>query len=302
MSMRVATFAMNRQMLAASLTTQAKMANMQLQEASGLVSTDYGGLGQNARKLVNLEVAAERSSRYEAAATEASGRIEVVYSTLGSVADLLTNFRAQLTALQSTNTTEAARASLVASAATSLAELSGLLNTKYDDRYLFGGTSSATAPVDVTGVTFALDTPDTSYYSGSAGTLSVQVSEEQTISYGINADSSAFEKALRALGTVAASDNTLDGVDLAAVLNLVIEAVDGVATLQGNTSVVAASVERAVATQQDLQDFYTNAISSVRDVDVTAIAAQLTAYETQLQASYAALAKLQSLSLLDYLR
>lgn len=302
MSMRVATFAMNRQMLAASLTTQAKMANMQLQEASGLVSTDYGGLGKDARKLVNLEVAAERSSRYEAAATEASGRIEVVYSTLGSVADLLTNFRAQLTALQSTNTTEAARASLVASATTSLAELSGLLNTKYDDRYLFGGTNAAAAPVDVTGVTFALDTVDTSYYGGSSGTLSVQVSEEQTISYGINADASAFEKALRALGTVAAADNSLDGIDLAAVLDLVIEAVDGVATLQGNTSVAAASVERAVATQQDLQDFYTNAISSVRDVDVTAIAAQLTAYETQLQASYAALAKLQSLSLLDYLR
>ena len=40
---------------------------------------------------------------------------------------------------------------------------------------------------------------------------------------------------------------------------------------------------------------------SLRDVDVVAISSQLTTYETQLQASYAALAKVQSLSLVDYL-
>ena len=92
MSMRVATFAMNRQMLAASLNTQAKMAEMQLQEASGKVSTDYGGLGASAGKLINLEVAAERTDRYLASATTASSRIETQYTTLGSVADLLTSF------------------------------------------------------------------------------------------------------------------------------------------------------------------------------------------------------------------
>ena len=36
--------------------------------------------------------------------------------------------------------------------------------------------------------------------------------------------------------------------------------------------------------------------------DVTELAARLSSYETQLQASYAALAKIQALSLGDYLR
>jgi flagellar hook-associated protein 3 FlgL len=66
--------------------------------------------------------------------------------------------------------------------------------------------------------------------------------------------------------------------------------------------IAASSVERAITAQQDLQSFLEANISGIRDVDVTAIAVELTAYETQLQASYAALASIQSLNLLDYLR
>ncbi|MGV8831136.1 MAG: flagellin [Devosia sp.] len=302
MTMRVATFAMNRQMLDASLTTQAKMADMQLQEASGLKSTDYGGLGSSARKLINLEVTAERSKRYEVAANDASDVLESSYSALNTVADLLSDMRVQLTSALSTDADSATGSELVTYASSTLQELTSLLNTRLGDNYIFGGSPGTTAPVDVSTVTFDLDTPDTSYYQGGSGTLSAQVSENQSISYGVNADSSAFEKALRALGSLAGSDGTLTDIDLQAMLDLVVEAVDGVASLLGGVSLAADSMDRAVETQQDLQDFYNNGISSLRDVDVVAISSQLTTYETQLQASYAALAKVQSLSLVDYLR
>lgn len=302
MSMRVATFALNRQMLAATLNTQAKMADMQLQEASGLVSTDYGGLGSGARKLINLEVAAERSKRYEAAATDASTTIEATYGALNSVADLLTDVRAQLTSALSANADSDTGRELVTYATKALQELTSLLNQKLGDSYIFGGTPGTVAPVELGTTPANLDSADTSYYHGSTAAAAAQVSETQTISYGINADTPAFEKALRALAALAASDGSLTDIDPKAVLDLVVEAVDGVASLLGGVSLSAASVERASETQQDLQDFYANGISSLRDVDVTAIAAQLTAYETQLQASYSALAKIESLSLLDYLR
>ncbi|MGV8854895.1 MAG: flagellin [Devosia sp.] len=302
MTMRVATFAMNRQMLAAALNTQAKMADMQLQEASGVISTDYGGLGSNARKLINLEVTAERSKRYEAAASDAATRVESSYGALGNMADLLSAVRVQLTAAQSGDANDASGTNLVAYAANALQEMTSLLNTKVGESYLFSGSPGTTSPVDRSGVAVDLDTPDTSYYQGDSNTLSVQVSQEQSVSYGINADAAPFEKALRALGALAGSDGSLTDVDLAAVLDLVVQAVDGVAGLQGGVALSSAALDRAVETQQDLQDFYSNGISSLRDVDVTAVAVHLTAYETQLQASYAALAKVQSLSLLDYLR
>ena len=46
MMMRVATFAISDQMIAAAQRTQSVMANDQLEQASGVTSTDYGGLGE----------------------------------------------------------------------------------------------------------------------------------------------------------------------------------------------------------------------------------------------------------------
>jgi flagellar hook-associated protein 3 FlgL len=43
MAMRVATFAISEQMIAAALRTQSTMANQQIQEASGVVSSNFAG-------------------------------------------------------------------------------------------------------------------------------------------------------------------------------------------------------------------------------------------------------------------
>ena len=54
--MRVATFPSINQMVDGALQTQATMANLQTQESSGLVSSDYGGLGAQAGQVLNLQV------------------------------------------------------------------------------------------------------------------------------------------------------------------------------------------------------------------------------------------------------
>ncbi|WEK03287.1 MAG: flagellin [Candidatus Devosia phytovorans] len=295
---RVATFAMNRQMLDASMQTQSRMANMQLQQASGLKSTDYGGLGTDARKLVDLEVTAERAARYQASATSALADTDAIYAALQSINDLLTSTRTQVAGVTGTGISDSAIASLAANASQAIEELASLLNTRLGDRYLFAGTATETAPVsldeDLTG-----EVADTSYYTGNAEHLSARVSEQQAISYGVTAGDMAFAQAFAALTQLASAT---DSTDLTAAYDLLGQAVDGVADSLGRVSTAAAGLERAVAHQQDLTAFYSEQIVSLRDVDVTEIAAQLTSYEAQLQASYAALAKIQSLSLLDYLR
>jgi flagellar hook-associated protein 3 FlgL len=294
---------MNERMLNASLKTQARMADKQLQEASGLVSTDYGGLGSAAQKLLNLEVAFARSQSYEASGSSASNRIEAMYATLSSVTDVLTSFRAELVALQSTDGTDSLSLNTSIAAQVYLEELAGLLNTQYGGYYVFSGSATSTAPVDLSGYAATdADTSDTSYYKGAGDKLTARVSEEQTVTYGVNADDEAFEQAFRALSLIAGANGTMTSEDIEAALNLITAAVDGVAARQAGVSIAASSVERAITAQQDLQSFLEANISGIRDVDVTAIAVELTAYETQLQASYAALASIQSLNLLDYLR
>lgn len=298
---RVATFAMNRQMLDATMQTQSRMANMQLQEASGLVSTDYGGLGSDARKLIDLEVTATRSARYEASAKSASSDVDAIYSAMESVVDLLGSLRSQVVAAQGASTADTSLTSLATSAKSSMEELASLLNTKLGDRYLFAGDDTQSQPVNTTTLLAATDPADGGYYEGSTTALSAKVSDQQVVSYGATAGDPAFAAAFSAMSKLA-NATTMTSEEVTAAYDQLVGAIDGVADIQGSLSVSAIVLDRASAHQQDLNAFYSEQIVSLRDVDITEIAARLTAYETQLQASYSAIAKLQSLSLADYLR
>jgi flagellar hook-associated protein 3 FlgL len=301
--MRVATFAMNDRMLAASMRTQSRMAGMQLQEASGVVSEDYGGLGESSKPLINLEVSLERSKSYVSAATEAGSRVQVMYSTMSTITDLLSDFRGKLTAITSTDSTDVSKQSLSSTAQSYMQELSTLLNTQYEGRYLFAGSATTTKPVDLTAYT-ATDatTPSTSYYQGDSTLASVQVSPEQNVTYGVTADDSAFEQAFRSLSLIATSGGAFDADTLTAATNLIVSALDAATAVQSKLSINAATFERSQAGQADYQSFLTTNISNIKDVDVTVLTVKLTSYETQLQASYSALAKIQSLSISSYLK
>lgn len=82
---------------------------------------------------------------------------------------------------------------------------------------------------------------------------------------------------------------------------LIVEGLDGVLPIQTGLSLDAAAMERAVSSQQTYVDDVSSTISNLRDVDIAAVAAQLSATEAQWQASFSALGRIQKLSLLDYL-
>jgi flagellar hook-associated protein 3 FlgL len=303
MVMRVATFAANERMLSASLRTQAKMSEMQLQEASGQISTDYGGLGTSATRVLNLEVSLARSKTYATAADEANGRVEVMYDQMSTMTDVLTELRSRVTAAIGTNSTDTSDESLATAAASALEDLAGLLNVRYEGRYLFAGSATTTMPVDLDGYDPAdLTTADTSYYQGNGTITSVQVSSERSIAYGVTASNPAFEEMMRAVSALSGVDGDTADSELEAMSTLLVSALDKVTAVQSGLSLASAALERAAASEQEYQSFVSTALSGLTGVDVAAVTVQLTAYETQLQASYAAVAKVQGLSLLDYLR
>lgn len=299
--MRVATFANSDRMLSASLKTQSRMAELQMQQASGSVSTDYGGLGASARTLLLLEANMKTSEAYAGAASEASGRVEVMVSTLSTVTDLLTSFRAELTSAMSTSRSDTADASLIATAGTYLEELAGLLNVQFEGRYLFAGDATGTAPVDLDSYAGSSDAADTSYYVGDAAVATVRIGAEQSVAYGVTADAAGFEQAFRALAQVAQA-SSLDDDGLTQTYDLLVSAIEDIIVVQSRLASQAATLERSLERQDAYQALLETAISELRDADVTVVAVQLASYETQLQASFSALAQVQSLSLLDYLR
>jgi flagellar hook-associated protein 3 FlgL len=302
MVMRVATFALSDQMIAAALRTQSIMANEQIQEASGVKSVNFAGYGADTQNVVNLQVSVARAQTYIDAATQADSKVQVMYSAVGSVNTLITNLRTQLSATTTGNST--AMASLISSAQDMLQEMSSILNTQYNGQYVFSGASVSTAPVDLTSFnsgTGSLSTADTSYYQGDNEMASVRVGENQTVNYGVTADNPAFEQVMRVLKYIANS-SSLSSSDITTALDMASNALDANSIVQSQLSGAASQIENASARQTDYKNYTSTLASNLTSVDVAAITAQLSTYQAQLTASYSAISKIQSMSLANFLR
>jgi len=299
---RVATFFVSEQMINAALRTQSTMANEQLQEASGEVSPDFGGLGSTSQQVINLQISVTRSQSYIDAAASADNKVQVMYSAVSSVTNLYTQLRSLLTGASSTSNTDSTN--VADSAQQMMQQLASLLNTQYDGQYLFGGSSRMNPPVDISSATYPAATspssPDTSYYQGDDQTASARVSETDTVSYGVTADNSAFEQGMRALNLVAnnvpLSTSTLDEA-----MTLATNALDAATVVQTNLGLASSALQSASASQTDYQNFAKTLGSNLTSVDVASVTAQLSTYQAQLTASYAAISKIQSLDLASYL-
>jgi flagellar hook-associated protein 3 FlgL len=302
MAMRVATFAVSDQMIASALRTQSLMASEQIQEASGVTSPDYGGLGETSRQVINLQVSVTRSQSYAAAATAADSKTQVMYTTMTSITNLLTSLRTSLTAASNSASSDAA--SVTASAQQGLQQMASLLNTQYAGDYLFGGSNINTPPVDVSSSAYPAATspssPSTSYYKGDDQIASARVSDSETVSYGVTADNTAFEQGLRALNLVA-NNSPLTTATLNEALNLTVSAISATTAVQTGVGLASTSLENASASQADYQNFAQTLGNDLTGVDVAAVTAQVSTYDAQLSASYSAISKIQGLSLASFL-
>jgi len=122
-------------------------------------------------------------------------------------------------------------------------------------------------------------------------------------SAGVCAPTNGCVQALRSLSLVAnIATDPLDPVTLDEASDLLLDALDAVLAVQSRLSLDAGSMEDAVANQEDYIEFARSLVSDLTEVDVAEVAARLSSYQAQLQASYASLAKIQGLNLWDYLR
>ncbi len=302
MVMRVATFALSDQMVTGSLRVQAIMANDQIQEATGVKSTDFAGYGGDTQSVLNLQVSVTRAQSYIDAASLADSKVQTMWSTVGQMTDMITKLRSDLSAATTGSST--ATAAVISASQDMLQQMGSLLNTQYNGQYVFAGARTSTPAVDLS--TFAtgtgsLTTPDTSYYQGDSEISSVQVAGGQTVNYGVTADNSAFEQIMRVLKFVANSTN-LTTTDISQAMDAASTALDATSIVQARLSDAASQIETASANQTNYKSYAETLSGNLTGVDVAAITAQLSTYQAQLQASYAAIAKIQSLNLASYLK
>jgi flagellar hook-associated protein 3 FlgL len=295
---RIGTFSHTSAMITASLKTQARLADQQAKEATGLKSTSFGGLSKDAASVLKLASQSSRLTADNTAASSASSYVQAAYSAVGEIADLATTIKSQLASLVSASTLDAT--SLATYAQGWLDDLQTQLNGDLGGVYLFSGDDVDTAPVDFSAATYdPTVTGDTGYYAGSSTARVFTASDGSTTALSVSADAAAFAQLARALSSIIADPADTDV--LSSAIDLVGQAITDLGGMQETLGVQAASLASRIERNTTKIDTLDSLASTLKDADLTEAAVLVVQYQTQLEALYSTISSLSSVSLLKYL-
>lgn len=308
---RISTFTQTSSLIENNMKTQAKYAEGQLQLSSGMKSDTYQGISEDTPQILSLESEYERIVSQTENSETATSRLENMYTALSSMIDTGQSFYADLNGAVSGTSLEGD--ALVELAEQQMDAITSLMNTQVGGRYLFSGSATNTAPVDMDAyvndtvvnptpppaTTTVWNVENTSYYQGNDYSQSVEASDGTVIEYGVTADNSAFEKILRAFDQVI---NNADDTDaLAEAYDLFAEGLDELSELQSSVSQSATTLDQIIDDNLTELDLIEAQISDLKEVDLAEVSTRLASLETQLEASYSVTTTLLQLNLVDYL-
>ncbi len=275
--------------------------NLQIQISSGLKSQNYSGISDVSGRLVNFEGANARLNQYLDDITVTRNRLSLAETQVDSIRDMANQFRNDLlNALNAENDQFQPTAEI---AKQFMDQMESLLNTKDGDQYIFSGSRSDVAPVNLKAFSTPIDvnTSNTEYYQGDDYEAFSRVGEGRTVTYGTTANDPTFEKLIRAMRNV--FNNPNDNGKLRDSLALVEE------VAQKDIPAMISGIGVKVAQMDRIQDIHeqnililTNTISEMKDTNIIDASAKVSQENNILQASFLALSKISSISLANYLR
>lgn len=292
---RIATFANSTSLMTSALSLQSRLATAQSQQASGQVATRYGALAGDAGMLLGLQGRVARAQAESDAVGGAVTLMEQVYSALGSLSDLASSIRAEV----STRMSGAADLDGLASLAQDwLGELGDILNARHGDRYLFGGQATDAAPVDIDGLDLTATVEASDYYRASSSPLTLTLSTGRSVTLSISADDPGIVALVQGLARVATATSS---ADLSAAYDLLTDGIEAVAadqeTVATRTGVLTDHQTRMQASADTLETL----AEALSGKDLAEATVEVTNLQTQLETLYASMSVLNEVRLMDHL-
>ncbi len=264
---RISTLAQSTLLTTYMMGTQTRIADTQVQVATGQKAQRYSGIAQDVSRLLNLETQRDSAKTYVASIDTVQTRIKLMVQGLESIEDAAGEMKSLLS---STIYTQAAYDGTIWNQAENmLKHVQDVLNTQDDSGYLFAGARRDRQPVDASYATInaappfpaapaggppplapappltlaQIDQIAQAYYSGStsASKLSVRISDGVApVDYGVTADQDAFKFLIAGLHMVRqantrfpaapSSPADIDQAYLQNGLELISKAIDGAPT------------------------------------------------------------------------
>ena len=307
---------------------------VQQESVTGLTADIAENRKGDVGSVMTMRKAIEDAQNYGDAVTLGLSRAGVSQSALALLEDNLSGFAAQVTTIAE-GTAQPDTGVLAAEAASRLETLVGTLNVRHGGRTLFSGTatdgaavapsedilsqvgailaSSATAADADAALTLFFDDPSGGFYGGvylgddgQAGVA--QTGPNSTVTYGKRADDPAIRDLIRGLAVLATHDQAGfagDGDEtrelLASVTGSLFDADDGVTRMRGELGAAEARLEEAKTYLEANETTFTLALNNTIGRDQFEAATEFQNLTNQLEASYAAAARVGSLTILNFL-
>jgi len=299
MSTRIGDLGQSNRLAAFVQRTQARIRDAQVDIASGQRAQRWDEIPDRAGLLVASRQQRALTERLASENEKVLGRMQAAESALGGIAELAERLRTLLVARLG----EPGRSviPLAAEVEQMADELAGLLNRQLDGRYLFAGSRTDTAPVVLPDPLPTTADP-TLYYRGDSVAPTVRADPAIELDYGTTAAAEPFAQLFAALGQAKEAHLADDRAGLEQALRSAVEAIDGVADERGRLGVAAARLEDIVDGQRGALVYLDELIAGIADTDLAEAAARLARDQATLESTYLVVARLNRLSLADYLR
>jgi len=317
--------------LALMQATEQQVDKLAQQNSTGTQSISLSGYGTQASTILNLNSSIAETQSWLSNSTQVNTYLSAYNSALGELSNDATQLQ---TALASFGTGGGTSTTDLATLINGLqADVTATLNTQVGDRFIFAGTRYTTAPtvalsslpvpttpaaisiasssttpptipeydVDYASTTNGQVTSGKPYYAGQTATIG----NNETVSYGVSADSSTIQTLVYALQQAQAATQTSSTTNSAAFIanakSAVATAITGLSTLSERNTTSQTTISSAQSVQKASVSLLQNQVDDITQVDSATIAAELTAAENQLQGSYKATSTLLNLTILTYL-
>ncbi|MCB2294281.1 flagellar hook-associated protein FlgL [Clostridium algoriphilum] len=252
---------------------------------------------------INSDIGANK--QYNTNIKNTTNWLDVTDTSLGQVGDAVSKIQDLLQSAGNGGYTSDELTSIKDVINQKVGELSQILNTSFDGKYIFGGTSGTSKPADTKIV--GKNTELTMASSQGSNKLLVEVSQGVTMDYNITASQvinygTGDNNLMKLLSNITSHLDSGDTTALTTTdLTGIKDAMTNVLSLRSEVGAKQNRMESAQARNEDQNYNMTEILSTTQDIDITEKAMEYATMQTVYTASLQTSAKVLQPTLLDYL-
>lgn len=272
------------------------------QVSTGLRTSKYSEAAADLPQILATKETQSQIAGFDKNLTTTESYLQSVETSLQSMQKILTEATSLATLALNENTAEQ-RASLAATAEGLAKNLDSLMNQKFQGKYIFSGQASNVPTTNGTSPTMFAGTPAaTDYYQGDKERLTTVVSESTTMEFGITGDNQGFADLKAGIEAVWYGLKENNKASLTGGMDLINNAQDNFGSMLGNVGGEMKQVDILQAQHQNTKDFLSEQLQQLQGVDSTKAISDLKQNEATLEANLSLIARMNNISLLNFLK